>query len=83
METLLQKGMMLWLKKGNKTKHQIEAIMHEAEAGVKLEILTPDKIKTKALKGMYFHQEITKTEAQEITARIILKSMIKRKETFF
>ena len=83
METLLQKGMMLWLKKGNKTKHQIEAIIHEAEAGVKLEILTPDKIKTKALKGMYFHQEITKTEAQEITARIILKSMIKRKETFF
>ena len=57
--------------------------MHEAEAGVKLEILTPDKIKTKALKGMYFHQEITKTEAQEITARIILKSTIKRKETFF
>ena len=83
METLLQKGMMLWLKKGNKTKHQIEAIMHKAEAGVKLEILTPDEIKTKALKGMYFHQEITKTKAQEITPRIILKSMIKRKETFF
>ena len=38
--------------------------MHEAEAGVKLEILTPDKIKTKALKGMYFHQEITKTSTR-------------------
>lgn len=64
MKTLLQKGMMLELEKGKKTKHQIEAIIHEAEAGVKLEILTPDEIKTKALKGLYFLQEITNTEAQ-------------------
>ena len=55
---------MLELEKGKKTKHQIEAIIHEAEAGVKLEILTPDEIKTKALKGLYFLQEITNTEAQ-------------------
>ena len=36
-----------------------------------------------ALKGLHFHQEITKTEAQEGKPRIIVKNMIKRKETFF
>lgn len=64
MKTLLQKEMMLGLEKGKKTKHQIEAIIRETEAGVKLEILTPDERKIKALKGLYFLQEITNTEAQ-------------------
>ena len=45
MKTLLQKEMMVGFKKGSKTKHQIEAIMLEAEAGVKLEILTLNEIK--------------------------------------
>ena len=34
---------------------------------MKLEILTLNEIKTKVLKGFYYHQEITKTKAQEIT----------------
>ena len=72
---------MLELKKGKKTRHQIEAIVHEAEG--KLEIVTTDEIKVIALKGLYFHQEITKTEAQGVKPRIIVKNMIKRKETFF
>ena len=50
---------------------------------MKLEIVTTDEIKVKALKGLYFHQEITKTEAQEVKPRIIVKNMIKIKETFF
>ena len=45
MKTLLQKEMMVGFKKGNKTKHIIEAIIHEAGAGVKLEILTLNEIK--------------------------------------
>ena len=73
--------MMLGLKKGKKTSHQIQAIINKAE--VKLEKLTTDEIKVKVLKGLYFHQEITKNEAQEITPRIIVKNMIKRKEKFF
>ena len=50
MKTLIQKGMMLGLKKGKKARHQIEAVIHEAESEVKLEILTTDEIKVKALK---------------------------------
>ena len=81
MKTLTEKWIMLELKKGKKTRHQIEAIVHEAE--VKIEIVTTDETKVKALKGLYFHQEITKTEAQEVKPRIIVKNMIKGKETFF
>ena len=81
MKTLIEKWIMLGLKKGKKTRHQIEAIVHEAE--VKIEIVTTDETKVKALKGLYFHQEITKTEAQEVKPRIIVKNMIKGKETFF
>ena len=33
MKTLLQKGMILELKKGKKTKHQRDAIIRETEAG--------------------------------------------------
>ena len=73
--------MMLGLKKG--IKKQIEATIHEAETGGKIEILTLDEIKTKALKVLHFYQEITKTEALEITPRIILKTTIKRTKTFF
>ena len=75
--------MMLSLKKRKKTRYQIETIIQEAEAEVKLEIVTTDEIKVKALKGLYFHQKVTKTEAQEVKPRIIVKTMIKRKETFF
>ena len=50
---------------------------------MKIEIVTRDETKVKALKGLYFHQEITKTEAQEVKPRIIVKNMIKGKETFF
>lgn len=82
MKTLLQKGMILELKKGKKTKHQRDAIIQETEAGEKLEILILVKIKAKAQKGLYFHQEITKTEAQEVTPRINVENTIKRKETF-
>ena len=71
---------MLCLKKGKKTRHQIEAIAHEAK--VKLEIVTTDEITVKALKGLFFHQVTTKTEAQKVKPRLILKNM-KRKETFF
>ena len=49
----------------------------------KFETVTTDEIKVIALKGLYFHQEITKTEAQEVKPRLIVKNMIKRKETFF
>ena len=83
MKTLIEKGMMLGLKKGKETRHQIESIIHEAEAEMKLEVVTTDEIKVKALKGLYFHQEITKTEAQEVKPRIMVKNMIKEKETFF
>ena len=75
--------MMLGLKKGKKTGHQIETIIQEAKVEVKLEIVITDEIKVKALKELHFHQEITKTEAQEVKPRIIVKNMIKRKETFF
>ena len=34
------------------------------------------------LKGLYFHQEITKTEAQEVIPRKVLKNMIKTKKAF-
>ena len=76
---------MLGLKKGKKTGHQIETIIQEAKVEVKLEIVITDEIKVKALKELHFHQEITKTEAQEVKPRIriIVKNMIKRKETFF
>ena len=80
---LTEKRKMLGLEKGKKTRHQIETIIQEAEVELKLEIATMDKIKVKALKGLYFHQEITKTEAQEVKPRIIVKNMIKIKETFF
>ena len=75
--------MMLGLKKGKKTGHQIETIIQEAKVEVKLEIVITDEIKVKALKELHFHQEITKTEVQEVKPRIIVKNMIKRKETFF
>ena len=75
--------MILGLKKGKKTKHEIEAIIREAEAKVKLEILATGKIKVKILKGLYFHQQTNKTKLQEITLRIMVINMIKRKETFF
>ena len=81
MKALIEKWIMLDSKKGKKTRHQIEAIVHEAEG--KLETVTTDEIKVIALKGLYFHQEITKTEAQEVKPRLIVKNMIKRKETFF
>ena len=71
--------MMLSLKKRKKTRYQIETIIQEAEAEVKLEIVTTDEIKVKALKGLYFHQKVTKTEAQEVKPRIIVKTTIKRK----
>ena len=76
-KTLIEKGMMLGLEKGKRTGHQIETIIQEAEAEVKLEIATTDKIKVKTLKGFYFYQEITKTEAPEVKPRIIVKNMIK------
>ena len=55
MKSPIQKGMMLGFKKGKKTRHQIEAIIHKAEAEVKLKIVPTDEIKVKALKGLYFH----------------------------
>ena len=54
------------MKKGKKTKHQIKAIICETEAGMKLEILTPDGIKEKALKGLYFHQETIKQKEKKL-----------------
>ena len=58
METLIQKGIMLGLKYGKKTRHQIEAIIQKAEAEVKLEITTTDEIKVKGLKRLYFHLKV-------------------------
>ena len=85
-KTLIGKGIKLGFKNGEKkrkkTGHQIEAIIQEAEAEVKLEIVTTDEINVKALKGLHLHQKITKTDAQEVKPRIIVKNMIKRKETF-
>ena len=74
---------MLGLKKGKKAGHQIEAIIQEGEAEVKLEIATTDEIKVKALKGLYFHQKITKTEAQEVKPRIIVKKHNQHKRNIF
>ena len=39
MKTLIEKGMMLGLKKGKKIRHQIEATIQKAEAELKLEIV--------------------------------------------
>ena len=66
-----------WFEKRKEHKTLIEAILHKAE--VKLEIVTTDQIKVEALKGLYFHQEITKTEPLEVKPRIIVKNMMKRK----
>ena len=52
MKTLIERRMMLGLKKEKKTRHQIEAIIRKAEVEVKLEIARTDKIKAKALKGL-------------------------------
>ena len=38
-------------------------------------IYATDEIKVKALKGLYFHQEIAKTEAQEVKPKIIVKNI--------
>lgn len=51
-KTLIEKRMMLGLKKEKKTRRQIEAIIRKAEVEVKLEITRTDKIKAKALKGL-------------------------------
>ena len=51
---------MVW--KNGRKQDTIEAITQEAEAEVKPEIVTTNEIKVKALKGLYFHQEITKTD---------------------
>ena len=61
--------MVLGFKKGKKTGQQIETIIQEVEAEVKLEIVTTGEIKVKALKGLYFYQEITKAKAQEVKPR--------------
>ena len=61
--------MVLGFKKGKKIGQQIEAIIQEVEAEVKLEIVTTGEIKVKALKGLYFHQEITRAKAQEVKPR--------------
>ena len=74
---------MLGLTKERKARHQIEKIIHEAVAEAKVEMLTPDKIKAKALKVLHFHEEIAKARAQEITQRITVQNTIKRKESFF
>ena len=75
---------MLGLEKGKKkNKTPNRAIIQEVESEVKPKIVTTDEIKVKALKRLYFHLEITKTEAQEVKLRIIVKTMIKREETFF
>ena len=78
MKTIVLNRMML-----RKTRHQIEAIIHEVEAELKLKILTKDEIKVKALKGLYFQQQITKIEAKQVTPRVFVKNMIKTKENFF
>ena len=61
--------MVLGFKKGKKIGQQIEAIIQEVEAEVKLEIVTTGEIKVKALKGFYFYQEITRAKAQEVKPR--------------
>ena len=78
MKTIVLNRMML-----RKTRHQIEAIIHEVEAELKLKILTKDEIKVKALKGLYFQQQITKIEAKQVTPMVFVKNMIKTKENFF
>ena len=84
MKTLIEKATMLgWKKETEQDTHQIEAIIQEAEVELKLEIVTTNEMKKKALKELYFHQKVTKTEAQEVKPRKIVKNMIKRKETFF
>ena len=67
-----------WIEKRKETRHQIEAIIYEAKAEVKLEILTLGEVKAKTMKGLHFYQEITKTEAQEITPRTIVKKKEKK-----
>ena len=78
-KTLIEKSNVAWIEKRKEDKtpnwgnHSQSICRNE----------TPSETKTKALKGLYFHQEITKTEAQEIIPRIIVKNTLKRKETFF
>ena len=83
MKTLIEKGVILVLERRKKTEHQTEAIIQETDAKVKLEIVASDQIKVKALKELDYHQAIVETEAQKVKPRIIMKSMIRRKETFF
>ena len=49
---------------------------------MKLEMIRTDEIKVKTLTGLYLHQEITKTESQEVKSKIIVKDIIKNKEKF-
>ena len=45
-------------------------------------MIRTDEIKVKTLTGLYLHQEITKTESQEVKSKIIVKDIIKNKEKF-
>ena len=49
---------------------------------MKFEMIRTDEIKVKTLTGLYLHQEITKTESQEVKSKIIVKDIIKNKEKF-
>ena len=49
---------------------------------MKLEMIRTDEIKVKTLTGLYLHQEITKTESQEVKSKIIVKDITKNKEKF-
>ena len=52
------------LKNGKETRHQIEAIIHESEAEVKLEIVT-DEIKVKALEIRNNQHRIKRSKTQD------------------
>ena len=45
-------------------------------------MIRTDEIKVKTPTGLYLHQEITKTESQEVKSKIIVKDIIKNKEKF-
>ena len=77
------RGKMEDIEKRKQSKTPNRGNHSQSRSRSELEILTTADIKVKALKGLYFRQEITKIEAQDITSRIMVKNVIKRKETFF
>ena len=81
-KTLVEKGMMLGLEKRNENRRPNRGNHSRSRSRSETRNSNNRRDKSKALKGFYFHQEITRTEAQEVKPRIFLKNMVNIKEHF-